>query len=151
MGIWDIMISKAKDIDAWRKFHMSFAEWVDAWRIIPRLIVAGYSYMLWHMYTWFTTLKPEMIEGCNVEILKEACISAAPTTQHMGLITAAVGISAAVFALYANSGKKWNGFVNWNVNNIKEQQRALVPPSVVVGGRRRADPPIPPEEKASGE
>lgn len=150
-NIWDRLVSKAKDIDAWRKFHMSFAEWFDAWRIIPRLIVAGYSYLLWHMYLWYSKLEPTMIDGCNVEILKEACISQAPTTQHMALVTAAVGVAAAVFALYANSGKKWNGFTNWNLQNIEEEKRVLAPPGSVVGGRRHTDPPLPEEEKHMGE
>jgi hypothetical protein len=37
----------------------------------------------------------------------------APSTQHAALVTAVVGIAAAVFGLYSNSGRKWNGFTNW--------------------------------------
>lgn len=101
------------DIDTWRKGHMAVAEWVDAWRIVPRVIVAGYGYVLWHVVKWYMSLEPHIIENCNIELLKEVCVVQAPSTQHAALVTALVGISAAVFGLYANSGKKWNGFTNW--------------------------------------
>ena len=121
MGLWDRMVVKAKDIDAWRKFHMAFAEWADAWRIVPRTIVVAYGYMLWQMGQWYTSLEPYMLEGCNVELLKEACIIQAPTTQHMALVTAAVGIAAAIFGLYTSSGRKWNGFTHWNKPKTKPE------------------------------
>ena len=114
MSFWDRLKENAKDIDAWRKLHLAFAEWVDAWRIVPRAIVVAYAYMMYDMGKWYTSLKPYMIEGCNAAVLKEACIAQAPTTQHMALVTAAVGIAAAIFGLYTASGKKWNGFTHWN-------------------------------------
>lgn len=102
------------EIDSWRKGHMAVAEWVDAWRIIPRAMVAGYAYVMWHVVKWYMSLEPHLIENCNVEILQQACVVQAPSTQHAALVTAVVGIAAAVFGLYANSGKKWNGFTHWN-------------------------------------
>jgi len=115
MGIlWDRFVAKAKDIDAWRKMHMSMAEFVDAWRLIPRLLVIGYGYMMWTVVKWYMDIEPFMIEDCDVSILKDACISQAPTTQDAVLVTAFLGVAAAVFGLYSNSGKKWNGFTPWN-------------------------------------
>lgn len=102
------------DIDTWRKGHMAVAEWVDAWRLIPRLLVGGYAYMTWKVVVWYMNLQPTLIEGCDVTLLAEKCIYDAPTTPHAALVTAVVGIAAAVFGLYANSGRKWNGFTPWN-------------------------------------
>ena len=59
-------------------------------------------------------LKPEVLENCNVELLKEVCVVQSPSTQHAALVTAVIGIAAAMFAFYANTGKKWNGFTHWN-------------------------------------
>ena len=103
-----------KDIDLWRKGHMAIAEWVDAWRLIPRAIVAGYAYMTWAVIKWYMNIQPSMMEGCNVEQLAEACIIQGPSTQHAALVTAVIGIAAVVIGLYTNSGKKWSeGFKSW--------------------------------------
>ena len=101
------------NIDTWRKGHMAVAEWVDAWRIVPRALVMGYAYMLWIVVQWYMNLKPEILEGCNVELLKEVCVIQAPTTAHSIVLSAVVGVAAAVFGLYSNSGRSWNGFTNW--------------------------------------
>lgn len=103
------------DIDTYRKAQLAVAEMVDAWRVVPRLLVAGYSYLIYIVVKWYMTLEPKMIEGCVSNVVKD-CIYDAPTTQHAALVTTLVGISAAVFALYTNSGKKWNGFTYWGRN-----------------------------------
>ena len=102
-----------RNIDVWRVRYMAVAEWVDAWRIVPRIIVGGYAYMLWTVVTWYMALEPQLIENCATEILKELCVAQAPSTQHAALVTAVIGISAAVFGLYSNSGRKWTGFTPW--------------------------------------
>ena len=56
-------------------------------RVIPRLMVTGYGFMLFHITTWFMFL-PE------------------PTTQQAALITTVYGASAAIFGLYTNTGNK---------------------------------------------
>jgi len=101
------------DIDLWRKGQLAVAEFVDAWRIVPRLLVAGYGYVVYTVIMWYKELKPYMLEGCQSDVVKD-CIVQAPTTQHAALVTAVVGMAAVVFGLYANSGKKWNGFTYWN-------------------------------------
>ena len=108
------MSGKLNNVDTWRKGHMAVAEWVDAWRLIPRLLVAGYAYMLWKVVKWYMELQPQIMPGCDIQTLGEVCIIDGPTTQHAALVTAVVGVAAAVFGLYANSGRKWNGFTNWN-------------------------------------
>jgi len=138
-NIWERIVKRAKDIDSWRKFHMAFAEWFDAWRLMPRMIVVGYSYVCWKAFIWYINLEPKVIEGCDIELLKEACITQEPSTQHMAFITALFGISAGIFAFYTTTGKKWNGFTPWNVENLEEKQKALAPK--LEGGRRASDPP----------
>ena len=109
-----------REIDTWRKGHLAVAEWVDAWRLIPRMLVGGYAFMMYKVVSWYMNLKPELIENCNVELLKEVCVVMAPSTQHAALVTAVVGIGAAVFGLYASSGKKWNGFTKWGNGEGKQ-------------------------------
>ena len=105
---------KKINVDDCRKWHLVGAEAVDAWRIVPRLMSAGYAYLLGAVSWWYMNLEPKLIEGCDVSILKEACLTNAPTTQHAALVTAIIGISAAVFGLYANTGRKWGRFISWN-------------------------------------
>lgn len=109
------------DIDTWRKIHLAIGEWIDAWRLIPRLMAAGYAYITWRVLLWYMTLEPKMLEGCDVAKLGEHCIVQAPTTQHAVILTTVIGAATAVFGLYANTGKDWSkGFIFWNKKN-KEQ------------------------------
>ncbi len=102
------------NVDTWRKGHLAVAEWIDAWRIVPRVICGGYAWVTYTVIKWYMNLKPEVLENCNVELLKDVCVIQAPSTQHAALVTAVIGIAAAMFAFYANTGKKWNGFTHWN-------------------------------------
>lgn len=128
MRLWDRFVAKAKDIDAWRKLHMSMAEFIDAWRIIPRAVVILYGIGMWKIAEWYMSLEPYLIKDCNVELLKEKCIVEAPTTEHMALVTAVLAVAAAVFGLYTNSGKKWNGFTHWNPTNPSTGEKNPEPP-----------------------
>ena len=101
------------NIDTWRKGHLAIAEWIDAWRLIPRALVGGYVFLLYKVINWYMDLEPHLIPNCVSDNAVD-CIVQAPSTQHAALVTAVVGISAAVFGLYTTSGKKWNGFTPWN-------------------------------------
>lgn len=101
------------DIDGFRRSFLAMAEMLDAFRIFPRLLVGGYTYILYSTITWYMNLEPTLIADCDVELLGQTCIVAAPSTQHAALVTAVVGVAAAIFGLYANSGRKWNGFTPW--------------------------------------
>lgn len=103
-------------IDQYRKRHLAWAEFVDAWRIIPRGVVILYGWMLFEVLRWYINLKHTMIPGCDVTVLAEKCIMEAPTTQHAALVTAVVTIAAPIFGFYANTGRKWDdkGFRKWN-------------------------------------
>ena len=131
--------AKLANIDTWRKGHLAVAEFVDAWRVIPRLLVAGYGWVVYKVVTWYMAIEDKLIEGCNVDILKEACVIQAPNTQHAALVTAVIGISAAIFAFYTNTGKKWNGFTHWNKEAPPPTDGDLESREVVTTSRYRAD------------
>lgn len=109
MITWSVIV----DIDKIRRMHLSWAEALDAWRIVPRILVGAYAYMVYKVVVWYMNLHPYMIENCKSTNVSD-CIVQAPTNQHAALVTAVVGIAAAVFGLYAGSGKKWgDGFKPW--------------------------------------
>lgn len=85
-----------------RRWLHAGAELLDVYRILPRVLVAGYTYLLWDVIQWYMAL-PE------------------PTTQHAALVTTVVGAAAGFFGLYVNSGKKWSeGFTHWDDESCKE-------------------------------
>lgn len=56
-------------------------------RVVPRILVIGYGVLFYQVSFWFMTL-------------------VAPTNTQAAFISTMVGISAAVFGLYTNSGGK---------------------------------------------
>lgn len=96
---------------------LTWAEMVDAWRIIPRAILVAYSWMLLKVITWYMSLEPYFPDEVKQLVANQTVITPeitalmvqAPTTQHAALVTAVIGISAAIFGLYSNSGRKWDG------------------------------------------
>ena len=112
------------DIDTWRKGQLAFAEWVDAWRLIPRAVVILFGYGVYQVTKWYMSLEPYLLEGC-VEAggTVTECLMQAPTTQHTALLTALFALAGAVFAFYSNAGRKWNGFSNWNKKPGEETKK----------------------------
>lgn len=62
------------------------ADTLNELRIVPRLLVAGYSYLIWDVVQWFMAL-PE------------------PNSQQAAFVSALVASSAGVFGFYTNTGK----------------------------------------------
>lgn len=109
------MDEKKRDIDYWRKGWLSLAEAIDAFRIIPRLVLAGYAYIMLYITMWYLDLEPYMLEGCDVAVLAERCIVDAPTTTHTTIITAVTGFATGLFGFYVNSGRDWReGVKMWS-------------------------------------
>jgi len=83
---------------------LKLAEYLDALRIIPRLIlVAVYSYTLW--YAWyFTEFYFKLIEKTDVTDWKLTAYSA------FGALTipAVTALAAKITAAYMDSGRKWS-------------------------------------------
>ncbi len=57
---------------------------INNYRVVPRLLVGGYSYLLYDVSHWFMSLT-------------------APTSTQATFVSVLVGASAAVFGLYTNS------------------------------------------------
>ena len=105
--------SEYSTVDTYRRRHLAIAEFIDAWRLIPRLLTIGYGYIVVETIYWYMNLEPYILQGCTKEIA-ESCIMQAPTTAHTILLSTVVTIAAPIFGLYANSGRKWNGFTLWD-------------------------------------
>ena len=78
----------------WQKWVFA-AKVLDAWRLIPRVFLGVYMYLLYYATFWFMDL-------------------AAPTLEQSGLISVLVGAGAAWFGLYVSSAAKEHGDNNPN-------------------------------------
>ena len=101
-------------MEGFRMGYLKIAEMLDMFRVIPRLLVAGYAYLVYKVVDWYMSFVPYMLEGCVSDTVSD-CIVQAPTNQHAALVTAVIGISAAVFGLYTSTGIKWSEykFTSW--------------------------------------
>jgi len=70
---------------------LSLAEIVDAWRIVPRIFLFGYGYLLVYVILWFMELK-------------------SPNTQQTVLVSTITGMATIVFGFYTNTSKNWIAF-----------------------------------------
>jgi len=78
----------------WQKW-VFLGKTIDAWRIIPRLFLGIYMYLLYYSTFWFMELE-------------------APSLEQSGLISILVGAGAAWFGLYVSSAAKEHGDDNPN-------------------------------------
>lgn len=76
------------DLNQKRKIAMSIAEAMDYFRLVPRLILISYSYLMYEVVQWFMLLK-------------------APTTEQASLIVTLLGVAGAIIGLYQSGGKTW--------------------------------------------
>lgn len=68
--------------------HIKYAEVLDAYRIVPRVLLLGFGYLVWSVVEWFMGLEN-------------------PTTQQAAFVSAVVGITAPITAFYFQTGRKW--------------------------------------------
>ncbi len=108
-----------------KKFMMSAAELVDAWRVVPRLVLIGYVFLIISLYNWFKSILTHVVITCNTTLLsylmshnttiaaaKElAChvvgVVGGPTLIQGAFVTTIIGLSTAIFGLYTNTGRRW--------------------------------------------
>lgn len=69
----------------WVQWCTMIADCLNRLRIIPRVIVAGYAYLIWHVTEWFMALP-------------------SPDTQQAALVTTVVGAAGLVFGFYMQGG-----------------------------------------------
>lgn len=67
---------------------MRIAEIVDAFRIVPRLMLVAYGVACWQVGRWFMALSD-------------------PSMTQVAFVDALAFVAAGVFGLYVKSGRKW--------------------------------------------
>jgi len=88
MSGWEV----TKVTQDWKQIGLDAAEVVDAWRVVPRTIMFGYGWIVWHNVQWFQGLED-------------------PSGFQMGFSQIIWGAAALLTAWYFNTGRKW-GDVN---------------------------------------
>lgn len=127
-----------------RKLQLAGAEMVDAWRIIPRIVLAGYSYLVGYMVWFFLTQNNVPKVDCNAAVLKvlldqgEGLAQAqevachvvdvlGPPTSLTSLVSVIVGASAAVFGLYGKGSRDFSHPpAYWNGSKEKKKEKSEV-------------------------
>jgi hypothetical protein len=79
-GVFIVEVNKQKILD--------WAEIVDAFRVVPRLLLLVTGGLVWTVISWYMGLDD-------------------PSTQQAALVTTATGIVPLIIGLYQNSGRKW--------------------------------------------
>ena len=109
-----------------KRWLLSLAETLDALRVIPRLVLAGYSFLLGYMVLWYMGIETIIKTECNAALIQImldkgldmeraealACTVAdmdgGPTTAQTALVTAITALAAPIFGFYATTSKKWS-------------------------------------------
>ena len=102
-----------------------FAEVIDAYRIIPRLILIGYMLAVGLAINWYFNFEVKYVTQCDSSVMKvlldegasiEQAESIACTvkdvigqpTGYTALFSALVGAGAGIFGFYSATGRKWD-------------------------------------------
>lgn len=111
-----------------RNHILIFAEAFDAWRVIPRLMLMAYGYLVFNLYLWYKNIPTYVQEKCDASILSEllakgksmaeikqyACtvvdVVGGPTAAQSTFVTTIIGLSTGIFGLYTTTGRKWDGW-----------------------------------------
>lgn len=115
----------AQKFNKFRLWSLTAAESLDAWRVIPRIILIAYAALVLNMYVWYKSIPTYVQEHCDsavIQILvqnkatvedaqKAACsvqaVVGGPTPAQTALVTTIIGLSSLIFGFYTNSGRKW--------------------------------------------
>lgn len=108
-----------------KNWTLAIAESIDAIRLVPRIIVGAYGYLMINLYLWFTHIPTVMQEKCDptlmqilldhgksLEMAKDlACyvvdVVGGPTTAQTTFVTIIIGLATPLFAFYVTTGRKW--------------------------------------------
>lgn len=105
---------------------LKIAEIIDAYRVVPRTIIALYAYGLYRIIEWYINFELQYVTKCDSATLNVLLKEGVPVEQanaiacsvsqvighptgYTALVTTMVGAAAVVFGLYANSGRSWEG------------------------------------------
>ena len=71
-----------------KKWLLDCAEVMDAWRLFPRMFLAGYGFLCWELAKW---------------VMARSDISASQAAFATGI----VGLAVPLTAFYMQTGRKW--------------------------------------------
>ena len=132
-------------VNKFREYSLALAESFDAWRVTPRLLVGAYCFLVGdiiHKFLIFPTINKVTCDSAVLQVMLDhkidlgtatavACRitdTVGPPTTYTVIVSAVLGVAAAVFAVYTNTGKDWSKAITpwkWgqsnSENNIKEQ------------------------------
>lgn len=73
----------------WKIRLLDLAEVGDAYRVVPRLILAAYAWLCWDLSRWFMSLK-------------------SPQSEQMAFVTVILGLATPLIGLYLQTGRNWS-------------------------------------------
>lgn len=109
-----------------RSMSLLLAEALDAWRVVPRIIVVCYAWLVFQLYLWYTKIPTFVQERCDPAVLQLfiddgmslekakdlACsvidVVGGPTAAQSAFVTTIIGLSTGIFGLYTATGRKWD-------------------------------------------
>ncbi len=135
---------KADKINSFRMWQLAAAECLDAWRIVPRVVIVLYGIMVTYLMNWYLDIATFPKIQCSADVLTAllnkgialdkaqaiACqtveIIGGATTGQTAFVTAVIGLSSAIFGFYVSTGKDWSkSILPWKFGAAKTD---LLPP-----------------------
>ena len=95
-----------------RNTLLEIAEVIDAWRIVPRIILVAYGYLVWYVINWFLVISN-------------------PDTGQTALAVSIAGSIPVVIGLYQHSGRSWGPHGNRSFRNQQPKVPAYNPTYVL--------------------
>ena len=121
-------------VNNFRKWSLAIAEAIDAYRLIPRLMIGSYGALIGYITYVFLTFDVVNKVTCDAGVMKVLMDSKVPLaeaqkiacnvvdilgppTSYTILLSTLVGAAALIFGLYTNSGRSWSvPFMAWGLD-----------------------------------
>lgn len=109
-----------------RQAYLMVGEAMDAWRVLPRMVVIMYMWWMVDITDWFMALEPVFDRANCIEKVCKVLIDG-PTTQHTAMVMGVIGLAAGIFGFYLQGGRNWEtGIYSWkhmiNPNLVKREE-----------------------------
>lgn len=147
-------------LNQFRRISLTIAEMIDAFRVVPRIILLSYGWMVWAVGRWYMSIPSVNETSCQADVLKTLLESGVtlqqaqsvactivdtiggPTNEQTMFVSIVTGLSAVVIGFYLNTGKslKWQGGV---IDAIPEPTRTQYEHIPATGKRSRTSTPPP--------
>lgn len=107
---------------------LDIAELLDAYRVVPRILLFFYGYLVWYITNWYLPIQN-------------------PTTGQTAVFTTLLGSIPVIVGLYQSSGRRWgpHGNRQWRQPRIPQYQAPTIvmppiQPNINIG---QGEPPTP--------